>query len=113
MLNLILVMFPLAVSFACGYGVRDWMSRRRRKEARKRYNEKLPASKPDGHAPKIEPTTCAILTEPTIQGLHERLSRLEERVFHTTSETGRLAVEARSEFVANRTLLEQKLETET
>ena len=113
MLNLILVMFPLAVSFACGYGVRDWMSRRRRKEARKRYNEKLPASKPDGHAPKIEPTTCAIHTEPTIQGLHERLSRLEERVFHTTSETGRLAVEARSEFVANRTLLEQKLETET
>jgi hypothetical protein len=113
MLNLILVMFPLAVSFACGYGVRDWMSRRRRKEARKRYNEKLPASKPDGHAPKIEPATCAIHTEPTIQGLHERLSKLEERVFHTTSETGRLAVEARSEFVANRTLLEQKLEAET
>jgi hypothetical protein len=82
------------------------MSRRRRNEARKRYDEKLPASKPDGHAPKIEPTTCATHTEPTILELHERVSRLEERIFDTTSETGRFAVEARSELVANRALLE-------
>ena len=52
MIKLILViMFALAISFACGYGVRDWMSRRRRKEVRKKFYEKY---RPDVLSPKTE-----------------------------------------------------------
>jgi len=88
MFNLILVMFPLAVSFACGYGVRDWMSRRRRKEARKRYDERHPTiPNPDAHAPKIETMASATPKEPTIRELQERLSRLEDRIFGVRLET--------------------------
>jgi hypothetical protein len=72
MLELILV---ISVSFATGYGVRDRMSRRRRKEARKRYYERHPAIlKPDARAPKIETATGATGKELTIRELHERLS---------------------------------------
>jgi hypothetical protein len=79
MLELILV---ISVSFACGYGVRDRMSRRRRKEARKRYYERHPTiPKPEPHPPKIENMTAATGREPTIPELHERLSSLEDRIF--------------------------------
>jgi hypothetical protein len=103
MLELILV---ISVSFACGYGVRDRVSRRRRKEARERYHERHPAiPKPEAHAPKIETMTSATSREPTIRELHERLSRLEGRLFGTA-----LGDEARSEFVTTRPLLERKFE---
>jgi hypothetical protein len=60
MLKLILDIVPLVVIFACGYSVRDWMSGRRRKEARKRYYERHPAiPKPEAHAPKIETKASA------------------------------------------------------
>jgi hypothetical protein len=108
MLELILV---ISVSFATGYGVRDRMSRRRRKEARKRYYERHPAIlKPDARAPKIETATGATGKELTIRELHERLSRLEDRIFGARLETEAFCDEARSEFVATRTLLERKFE---
>jgi hypothetical protein len=57
MLKLILViMFPLAISFASGYSLRDWISRRRRKEVRKRFYEKY---NPHALAPKTEAVTGA------------------------------------------------------
>jgi hypothetical protein len=36
-LKLAILIFALTVSFACGYGVREWVSHRRRKEARKEF----------------------------------------------------------------------------
>jgi hypothetical protein len=52
MLKLILVtMFPLAISFACGYSLRDWISRRRRKEVRNRFYEKYNPQSADFHMP--------------------------------------------------------------
>jgi hypothetical protein len=64
------------------------MSRRRRKEARKRYYERHPTvPKPDAHAPKIDTTTGATGREPTARQLHERLSRLEDRIFGARLET--------------------------
>jgi hypothetical protein len=108
MLELIIM---ISVSFACGYGVRDWISRRRRKEARKRYYERHSTiPKPDAHAPKIATVTGATDKERTIRELHERLSRLEDRIFGTRSETETFRDEARSEFLATRTPLERKLE---
>jgi hypothetical protein len=68
-------MFALAFSFACGYSVRDWMSRRRRKEVRKKFYEKY---RPDALPPKTETMTVASRRELTIQELNERLSRLED-----------------------------------
>lgn len=102
MLELILA---ISVSFACGYGVRARMSRRRRKEARKRYYERHSALKLDAHAPKAESMTGATGKKPTIWELDERLSRPEDRIFGTT-----LGDEARSEFVATRPLSERKSE---
>jgi hypothetical protein len=88
MLNLILYILPLAVMFACGYGVRDWMSRRRRKKARRRrYERQSTIPKPDELAPKIETNTNATGREPTIRELHERLSRVEDRIFDTGLKT--------------------------
>jgi hypothetical protein len=79
-------LFALAISFACGYGVREWISRRRRREARK----------------KTETLTIAVL--------HERLGRLEDRIASTTLEIEAFRDEGRSEFVATRELLERKFE---
>jgi hypothetical protein len=107
MLELILV---ISVSFASGYGVRDRMSRRRRKEARKRYYERHPGILKPARAPKSETATGATGKEPTVRGLHERLSRLEDRIFGARLETETFCDEARSEFVATRMLLERKFE---
>jgi hypothetical protein len=108
MLKLILDIMPLVVIFACGYGVRDWMSRRRRKKARKRYYERRPTiPESDAHVPKIETVTGETGREPTIWELNERLSRLEDRIFGTRSETETFCDEPRSEFVATRTLAHQ------
>jgi hypothetical protein len=71
MLKLILViMFALAISFACGYSGRDWMSRRWRKEVRKKFYEKY---RPDELPPKAEAVTGASRRELTIQELNERV----------------------------------------
>jgi len=108
MLKLILViMFALAISFACGYSLRDWISRRRRKEVRKRFNEKY---NPRALAPKTEAVTGASRRELTIQELNERLSRLEEKIVNTTLEIEAFRRETQIEFFATRELLEQKLE---
>jgi len=108
MLKLILViMFPLAISFACGYSLRDWISRRRRKEVRKRFNEKY---NPRALAPKTEAVTGASRRELTIQELNERLSRLEEKIVNTTLEIEAFRRETQIEFFATRELLEQKFE---
>jgi hypothetical protein len=45
MKNLIIDILPLALSFACGYGVREWISRRRRAAARKKYYERYPKAR--------------------------------------------------------------------
>jgi hypothetical protein len=42
MLVLELLLLPLVIGFACGYGVREWISRRRRAAARKKYYERHP-----------------------------------------------------------------------
>jgi hypothetical protein len=111
MLKLILaIALPLAISFGCGYGVRDWVSRRRRKEARKRFYERYPKSQPEAHGPKIETTTVAIRGELTIRELCERLSRLENRIVDNTLEIAAFRDEARSEFVAIRELLQRNFE---
>ncbi|HZE54730.1 MAG TPA: hypothetical protein VE111_15885 [Bradyrhizobium sp.] len=41
MFELILVLLPLVISFACGYGLRAWMSRRRRAAAREKFHAQL------------------------------------------------------------------------
>ena len=101
MLKLILViMFPLAISFACGYSLRDWISRRRRKEVRKRFNEKY----------NPEAVSGASRRELTIQDVNERLSRLEDKIVNTTLEIEAFRRETQIEFFATRELLEQKFE---
>jgi len=42
MFQLIAVLLSLIISFACGYGVREWVSRRRHAAARKDYFERHP-----------------------------------------------------------------------
>ena len=107
MLKLIaVILLPPAISFACGYGVRDWMSRRRRKEVRKKFER----YKPGAHTSKIENMTGATHAEPTVQKLHERLSRLEEQIANTTLEIEALRREAQIEFIATRELLERKFD---
>jgi len=84
MLKLILVILsPLAVSFACGYGTRDWISRRRRKGVRKKFYKRYP--KTVEHTPKAEAMTGATRREPTIKELHDRLSRLDDQIAKATS----------------------------
>src|SRR5215467_6218330 len=108
MVRLIMViMLPPVISFACGYGVRDWMSRRRRREVRKKFYERC---KPDAHAPTTETTSVATRRELTIRELQERLSRLEDRIADATLEIEAFREEARSEFASTRDLLERKLE---
>ena len=41
MFELILVLLPLVISFACGYGLRAWISRRRRAAAREKFHAQL------------------------------------------------------------------------
>ena len=41
MFELILVLLPLVISFACGYGLRASMSRRRRAAAREKFHAQL------------------------------------------------------------------------
>jgi hypothetical protein len=111
MLKLILViMLPLAISFASGYGVRDWVSRRRRKEVRKRFYERHLKSQLETRGQKIETTTVAIGKELTIRELCERLSRLEDRIADNTLEIAAFRDEAQSEFVAIRELLRRNFE---
>ena len=101
MLKLILViMFPLAISFACGYSLRDWISRRRRKEVRKRFNEKY----------NPEAVSGASRRELTIQELNERLSRIEDKIANTTLEIAAFRREAQIEFFTTRELLRAKFE---
>ena len=108
MLKLILViMFPLAISFACGYAVRDWMSRRRRKEVRKKFYEKY---RPDALPSKTETMTSASRRERTIQELSERLSRIEDKIANTTLEIAAFRREAQIEFFTTRELLRTKFE---
>jgi hypothetical protein len=108
MVRLIMViMLPPVISFACGYGVRDWMARRRRREVRKKFYERC---KPDAHAPTTETTSVATRRELTIRELQERLSRLEDRIADATLEIEAFREEARSEFASTRDLLERKLE---
>jgi hypothetical protein len=106
MLELILV---IRVSFATGYGVRRRVSRRRRREARKRYYERPAILKPDSHAQDRDCDT-ATGKEPTIRELHERLRRLEDRIFGARLETETFCDEAQSEFAATHRLLERKFE---
>jgi hypothetical protein len=75
---MLVIMFLLAISFACGYGLRDWISRRRRKEVRKKFYERYP--KPHAYPSKTETMTGATHRELTIQELDERLNRLENRI---------------------------------
>lgn len=41
MFELILVLLPLVISFACGYGLRAWISHRRRVAAREEFHAHL------------------------------------------------------------------------
>jgi hypothetical protein len=88
-LTMLVLLFALAISFACGYGVREWISRRRRKEARNKTE------------------TGRELTSAV---LHERLSRLEDRIASSKLEIEAFRDEARSELAATRELLERKFE---
>ena len=85
MFKLLALVFPFAATagFACGYGVREWISNRRRKEARSQAHN-----------------------DPT--GRH--LSTIERRIADTTSEIKALRDEAQRELAAIRNLLEQKSE---
>ena len=108
MLKLIVaVIFLLTISFASGYGVRDWISRRRRKEVRKKFYQRY---RPDTLAPKTETTIGASRRELTIQEFQERLSQLENRIADAISEIEAFRDEARSEFSATREFLERKFE---
>ena len=75
---ILVIMFLLVISFACGYGLRDWISRRRRQEVRKKFYERYP--KPHARPSKTETMTGANHRELTIRELDERLSRLENRI---------------------------------
>ena len=47
MLKLLLILLPLLlISFACGYGVRELISRRRRAAERAKYYQKHPEERP-------------------------------------------------------------------
>jgi len=83
------------------------MSRRRRREVRKKFYERC---KPDAHAPTTETTSVATRRELTIRELQERLKRLEDRIADATLEIEAFREEARSEFASTRDLLERKLE---
>jgi hypothetical protein len=108
MLKLILaVTFLLTISFASGYGVRDWKSRRRRKEVRKKFYQRY---RPDTLAPKTETTIGASRRELTIRELQERLSQLENRIADTILEIEAFRDEVRIEFFATRELLERNFE---
>jgi hypothetical protein len=108
MLKLIVaVIFLLTISFASGYGVRDWMSRRRRKEVRKKFYQRY---RPDALAPKTETATGASRRELTIRELQAQLSQLENRIADAILEIEAFRDEARSEFFATRELLERKFE---
>jgi hypothetical protein len=108
MLKLIsVIMSALAIGFAFGYGVRDWMSRRRRKEVRKKFYQKY---KHDALPPMTETMTGASRRELTIQELNERLSGIEDKIANTTLEIGAFRREAQIEFFATRELLRTKFE---
>ena len=104
---ILVMMFLPAISFACGYGLRDWISRRRRRKVRKRFHEKYT---PHALAPKTEAVTGASRRELTIQDVNERLSRLEDKIVNTTLEIEAFRRETQIEFFAARELLEQKFE---
>lgn len=42
MLETILILLPLVTAFACGYGVREFISRRHRAAEREKYYQKHP-----------------------------------------------------------------------
>ena len=44
-INLLPLLFLIIISFGCGYGVREWMSRRRRAVERKIYYERHPEAR--------------------------------------------------------------------
>jgi hypothetical protein len=100
MLKLILLfMFLLAISFACGYAVRDWMSRRRRKEARKKFYKRYG---PDAHAPETKTMTGAT------RGAPRAAEQARDLIAGTTLKIEAFRREAQIEFFATRELLEQK-----
>jgi hypothetical protein len=53
MFELILVLLPLVISFACGYGLRAWISRRRRVAARKKFHAQLRENRLDDQATSL------------------------------------------------------------
>jgi hypothetical protein len=53
MFELILVLLPLVISFACGYGLRAWMSHRRRAAAREKFHAQLREKRLDDQAPSL------------------------------------------------------------
>jgi len=52
MMGLLLALLPLLMiivfSFACGYGLREWISRRRRAAAKEKYYQKYPEKRLEG-----------------------------------------------------------------
>jgi hypothetical protein len=46
MFRMILALLPILISFACGYGVRELISRRRLAAAREEYYQKHPEERP-------------------------------------------------------------------
>jgi hypothetical protein len=111
MLKLMLViLFPLAISFGCGYGLRDWISRRRRKEVRKKFYDRYRVPHAKTPAPKAEIMASPARREFTIRELDERLSKLEDRLADTRSGIEAFRDEVRSEFAATRELLEREFE---
>lgn len=79
-LILLAFVFALAVSFACGYGLRDWMSRRRRKEVRKRFYERYQQPQINAQETRNEIMTRPTRAETSIRELDVRLSKLEIRI---------------------------------
>jgi hypothetical protein len=53
MFELILVLLPLVISFACGYGLRAWMSHRRRAAAREEFHAQLRKMRLDDQATSL------------------------------------------------------------
>jgi hypothetical protein len=53
MFELILVLLPLVISFACGYGLRAWISRRRRAAAREKFRSQLREKQLDDQATSL------------------------------------------------------------
>jgi len=83
----LIFLFSVTTGFACGYGVREWISDRRRKEARNLARR-----------------------DPANRKHDQQLNTLENRIADTTSEIRALRDEARSELAAIRNLLERKSE---